>query len=646
MAMATSFAARKGGDEGTTRRTMRRPNLGVYLDRSPIDIDPRGMRDCRNVRILNKRLRSDGLGWDVFPELQSFANRINLDGEQCRFIGEHVSQAGSRTLMLANKNDIFRYNAIASPPEVKYLTPIYSTGTVTSGGTENKTITGVDTFWDTNITTLPTADGYGKNAKAGYMIAFGDASEVALDATWYEIDAVAGDTELTVLTDPGSVSGADYTIRQKMQCEVTDIWNAVTFKGSLDASPSGADITYITNGVDMMWWDGADAQVTWFYPGFIGKRVFVYKQSLAFNHITESGNKKISAIRYTQLLHPENFATLGAGEIVAADAVTELYRVMPIGDQIACYHGSDVILLQYVGAPLYYIARVALPGVGIVGPGALIDHGNYHSFISHDAAYKFDGVSSIEHAPQVFREVLRTIAPDRIEQTYAYQDKEHGEIIWSVPLTTDGQADPQPPVTAYVEHYLEDVGPNLPVPMTIRDFPFTAVGTYERTGALTFADYPESVEGQFDQTALRWDDRNFQDQFPQLIAGDDDGNVWILNESNSRNGGGFLSYAKFPRFAVGDGEYKGLIHRVEPHTTTREGATDYTLYVRLTLYDSADGGYLSTSVGNFDMSQKALRYVPMRTAARYAALTYWTSGADQPWDLGGHEVKVSPLGSR
>jgi hypothetical protein len=431
-----------------------------------------------------------------------------------------------------------------------------------------------------------------------------------------------------------------------MQAEDTDIWNHVVFKGSLDEVPSGTDVLYITSGVEMMRWDGSSSQFEWFFPGFIGKRVFLYKQSLCFNHITESGNKKISAIRYSQLLHPENFATLGAGELVAADAVTELFRVLPIGDQIACYHGSDVILLQYVGAPLYYIARVALAGVGIVGPGAIIDHGNYHSFISHDAAFKFDGVSSLEHAPQVFREVLRTLAPDRIEQTYAYQDKERGEIIWSVPLTTDGQADPQPPVKAYVEHYLEDVGPNLPVPMTIREFPFTAVGTYERTGALKFEDFPETADGQFDGTALRWDDRNFQDQFSQMIAGDDDGNVWILNQSNSKNGAAIHSYARLPRFAVGDGEYKGLIHRVEPHTTRRSGSTEYALGVTLVAFDFADGEAISQTRGQFDMTHQGLRYVPLRVSARYAELYYWTSGADQPWDIGGHEVKVSPMGSR
>jgi hypothetical protein len=131
-----------------------------------------------------------------------------------------------------------------------------------------------------------------------------------------------------------------------------------------------------------------------------------------------------------------------------------------------------------------------------------------------------------------------------------------------------------------------------------------------------------------------------------MIAGDDDGNVWILNESNSKNGATIGSYARFPRFAVGDGEYKGLVHRVEPHTTRRSGASGYSLGVVFIAYDFADGDHVGSTNGSFDITHQGLRYVPMRVAARYGELYYWTNGADRPWDIGGHEVKVSPLGSR
>jgi hypothetical protein len=131
-----------------------------------------------------------------------------------------------------------------------------------------------------------------------------------------------------------------------------------------------------------------------------------------------------------------------------------------------------------------------------------------------------------------------------------------------------------------------------------------------------------------------------------MIAGDDDGNVWILNESNSKNGDPLRSYALFPRFAVGDGEYKGLVHRIEPHTTKRSGSEGYSLAVALLTYDFADGYAVDFVSGEFDMSHQGLRYVPIRAAARYAEVLYRTLGPDEPWDLGGHEVKVSPLGSR
>jgi hypothetical protein len=75
-------------------------------------------------------------------------------------------------------------------------------------------------------------------------------------------------------------------------------------------------------------------------------------------------------------------------------------------------------------------------------------------------------------------------------------------------------------------------------------------------------------------------------------------------------------------------------------------ATGYSLGVTFIAYDFADGDPVGVSRGAFDMAHQGLRYVPMRISARYGELYYWTNGADEPWDIGGHEVKVSPVGSR
>lgn len=634
---------------------VRRPSLGVYRDRLPLDIDPRALEGCLNVRIKNGRLSADGMGWENFPLLASDSDRINLDAQQVLLIDRHRTRAGAVTTIFANKKDVYRFNPAASPTAtVTYVTPRYATGTVGNATGPNTRIDGSGTAWNTDIVTAPVTGGYGVNAKPGYMIAFGDAAEVALDATWYEIDTVTSDTRLDLLVDPGTVTpGTAYTIRQTMTGDNLDIWRSATFQDSQDSSPPGLDVYYLTNGVEMMSWDGSASQFAWFSPGFVGKSVGVFQQTLVFWNVLVSGQLKPGSIKYSRINYPMNFSTLGAGEILPSDGVLDLLDCKPLGDQIVCYYQGDIILLQQVAAPVYWAARVAVPGKGLIAQRAIMDHGDYHEFLSQAGAYRFDGVSLLPAMPQLFRDVLRTVAPSRIKQSYAMLDEENGEVVWSVPLTTDGQAVDEPPTLAYSQHYLEDVGPNLPSPMMIREWPFTAAGLYSSTENLKFEDIPSTSEGTFVASALQWDDRSLQSAFPLKIVGDANGDIYVLNTSNTQAGATVFSYADFPRRALGDGERMGLIHWIEPYTTRREGAGDAPLRLMVSLYDFADGEPTVRHHFTFDLTHSGRRFVPIRKAARFGAVRFYTLGETagrvaqpEPWDLGGYKIKVTPMGDR
>jgi hypothetical protein len=251
---------------------------------------------------------------------------------------------------------------------------------------------------------------------------------------------------------------------------------------------------------------------------------------------------------------------------------------------------------------------------------------------------------------QVFKEVLRKVAPNRVRKAYAHIDEEYAEVIWSIPLTTDGQDSDQPPAIGYVEHYLEDNGPNLPTPVTIREWPYTAAGFYTAVASLTFADFPDQ---SFEASSLQWDDRALQEAFPLLIVGDAAGDIHILNTTNTNGNAGVRMHAHFPRFAAGDGETKGHIVHLEPYTSTRAGATNYELNVSLSFFDTADGDSIGSLNARFDMTHQGTRYVPIRKVSRYCDLKFWTYGGgtyrgerDQPWDLAGYEIKVVPAGKR
>jgi hypothetical protein len=646
--MSAVAPALRQSASGLVRRPVRRPNHGVYLNRPSLDIDPRGLEDCLNVRLRDGRISSDGMGWENFPFLAS--SPINLDDLRVLLIDEYRSRSGSTTLILCNNDDVFRYDT--GTEAVLYLTPIYATGTASMAGGGDKTVTGIGTAWKTAKTTTPSAGGYGNNVRPGDFISFGANDENDPAATWYEIDSVTDDTHLELFVDPGVIGAAAYTIRQTLTGDNNDIFNSAIFQDALDSTPAGLDVYYLTNGVEMLEWDGSSEQMDWFYPGFVAKNLLTFRQTLIVWDVLEGSQNKPGVFKYSDTGYPRNFATGAADEITPSDGVRDLMQVIPLGDQAALYYQDNIILGQEVGAPVYFVFRVAVPGVGLVAPKAIMDQGDYHEFLSREGAYKFNGVGIKESMSQVFREVLRTAAPNRIRNAYAEIDEEMGEVVWSVPLTTDGSDEDQAPTRAYTQHYLEDLGQYLPDPVMIRDFPFTAVGSFQSSSAMQFDDFPESADGQFDTSALRWDDRELAGSFPFKLAGDDAGNIYILNTSNTKAGAALDSWAQFPRRALGDGELLGLVHRIEPYTTRRQGA-GYELLVTLYAYDFADGDVVATTALGFDLSHGGLRYVPFRKAGRFGSVRFGTAGLTaggqaepQPWDSAGYEVAVSPMGSR
>jgi hypothetical protein len=638
---------------GLIRRPVRRPNHGVYLNRPSLDIDPRGLKDCLNVRIRNGIITNDGMGWENFPFLA--ASPINLDDLRVLLIDEYRSRSGSTTAIFCNKKDVFRYDTGAAA--VRYLTPIYATGTASMAAAPDKTVTGIGTAWKTAKTTTPSADGYGDNVRPGDFISFGAADENDPAATWYEIDSVTDDTNLELFEALGVIAADVYTIRQTLTGDNNDIFNSAIFQNALDSTPPKLDMYYLTSGVEMLEWDGSSDQMDWFFPGFVAKNFFAFRQMLAAWDVFEGSQNKPGVFKNSNIGNPRDFATGSASEIQPADGVRDLLQVMPLGDQAVLYYEDNIITVQEVGPPVYFVFRVAVPGVGLLASKAIMDQGDYHEFLSRDGAYKFNGVGIEESMTQVFREVLRTAAPNRIRNAYAHIDEEIGEVLWIVPLTTDGQGEDQAPTRAYAQHYLEDVGPILPDPMTIRDFPFTAAGFYESSDALQFDDFPEAVEGQFDGTSLRFDDRELAASFPLQLVGDDNGDIFIRNTSGMQAGGPVHSFVRFPRRALADGDYLGLVHHVEPYTTRRPGASKYSLQVVLYTYDFADGDDYTGSIGAFDLKHEGLRYVPFRKSGRFGEVLLYTHGLQvahlppyaaqaEPWDCAGYDVAISPLGSR
>ena len=117
------------------------PNLGVYFNLPPIGIPDRALQDCRNVRISEGQLTAFNVGWRRFSTLWK------LDGI-AKLIDNFFDSTGAQKLMFASVDNLYEW--VEADDSLRYLTPRYTTGTV-SINNGSPTLTGAGgTAWLTS----------------------------------------------------------------------------------------------------------------------------------------------------------------------------------------------------------------------------------------------------------------------------------------------------------------------------------------------------------------------------------------------------------------------------------------------------------------------------------------------------------------
>lgn len=595
------------------------PNLGVYLDRPSIALDKRMLEDCRNVRVKNGEIVRDNMGYSPF------ISRVLPD--PVTLVDQFFLSSGSQILIFGTTKDLYQYNE--GTADVTFITPIYSIGTA-DATVSTAIVSGTGTGWTSGIA-------------VGDYIAFGSADTVDPDATWYEIAAVSTDTKLTLVSVIASaVVSSAYTVRKIFNGTVKDYWNTDSY---LNAT-SSADHWYATNGVDdIVRWDGASAQVSVLSAlNFKCRDLLVYKEMLLCFNITEAGVNKRTSMKNSDVGTPEDFTNGLAGEFIVYDGSDAIEQALLLGDNVVVYGSRHIALAQFVGSPTIFVFRTSIDGIGIQAGRAVVDFGDFHEFLGPDAQYSFDGISLREIGTQVWREALRAHAPNKFDFFQAHIDEENGEVLWITPLTTDpGDNSTGQPVTAYVEHYLENVPENTETPYTIRDLPATATGYFERATTLRFSDITTAWSSQ----NFRWNDRFFQASFPLNLFGDEDGNIFKLNETDDANGADITSYATFGLRATVDGRRKGIIKRIYPYASKLPAAS-YNLTVRVGLSNQANEASTASGDFGYDLTQAddANYFISPFLSGRFYQVEFRVEGQGRSFNLAGYDVEIVRAGKR
>lgn len=431
-------------------------------------------------------------------------------------------RGGAQVITLGTPTDLYQYDD--SSDTITYITPVYVTGTASASGT---TVTGSGTLWDT-------APNVRKNALPGDEISFGANDENDPDATWYEIETVDSDTQLTLTASAGTVGSGTYTLRRRFGGDVFDYWRAETFP---DAQPDDEDLWIATNGgVDYpIQWNGTDDFCTLRDDiGFRAKELIrKWNQMLFFNITLDSGEAKPTTVRTSSFTKPFDYTiSEGSAELDILNGVDPIVGVYSLGDALAVYGERSVTLQTFTNSTVQYLFRLAISGLGPITGRAVADFGDFHRFRAADGEYEFDGVSIREVGSHLWNGVIPSEDPVRTTLINAHFDEENRELLWIVPRTVDENASngTAQPERAFAEHYAEDVGDRTPVPYSTRKIKCTATGFAEKLTSLRFSDINEPWSAQ----NFRWNERVFKSNFPINIIGDENGNLYELNQ-----GGGF-----------------------------------------------------------------------------------------------------------
>jgi hypothetical protein len=591
------------------------PNMGLYLDRARLALNPRMLADGLNFRVKDGKLSNLNMGWQRFGS-------FTLNGPVV-FIRNFLKRDGTEQLVFATLTDLFKY---VNDTTVTFLTPRYQTGTASRAG---NTVTGVGTGF------------VAAGIAIGDEIHFGAADYITYPGVWDTITNVGGATTLTT-AGSGVVGAGPYTIRKKFSGALKDVWISDIF---VNASPSNSDELWMTNGVDaIVRWDGTATQVEEMTAlGFTAKALVVYSNMMIFLNLVQSGTQKPTDMINSNPGEPQNVSS-GLSEQFKVHGNTDpILRGEVIGDNLAIYSfGQDgaITLAQFVGDPLVFAFRQVTKGIGPVSAKAIANFGNFHELVAADGMNFFDGASVKSINRHIWREVLRTQDPSRIANAYAHFDEENGDLIWVIPLTTDPKAGTTgAPATAYTEHYLEDPGGNAPSPYSKRSFPFTATGYFKRQTGLTW----DQLTNTWDQYNFRWNDRFFFSAFPLNLGGTDDGKIYTLNIVQDADGAALNSFVRFGRRPVSDGRMRGVLTRVYPFVQTLSTP----LNVKVLMSDSGNGEPMITDVRSFDQTQpEGGHFTVHYRRGRYYEVEFGTTGPAQPWEIVGYDIDLKRGGRR
>lgn len=519
-----------------------KPDAGVKLD-YPEQFLSKNFSSpySRNMEYVNGKIQSR-LG------LEKMANEALPD--DVLMITQYWKDNLTWFLMFATKRDIVYYDFANT--RFVYLTPVYIAGTITVHSGDPIKVHGSGTSWAANV-------------KAGDFIKIGSGNYYS-SSTWYEVDSVESDTELTLTGAAAACAGSAYVSRKTFTGLDTYLWSETTFEDSTK------DTVWIaTNGADMpIWWAGTGqvTALTGLPTGFTAAKIVItFKDRLFFLWCVVGGENQGKLGYWSGVADCEDFddadlKLFSEGEDIISGAVV-FSNYLIVFKELKAYVG------RWVGGDYTFEFDISTQCVGcyamhspIVTQGGIFYYGIDNKF------HFFNVLEDVSISDEIL-EYTKDFNPNLEAGIYGEVWEWKNQIRWIVPY---GETSVMNAVIVY--DYKENI---LQIWEYAETGALVCIGSYVNVAQL-YVDDLAWVSKYVDGESGYWDSRQFLSGAPVMIYGGSDGYIRKVDAGNDDDGHEFTRTFRTKRI---DFKRPHIFKRLQKQQWWFEKATSGTVTLKM-----------------------------------------------------------------
>ncbi len=353
-----------------------------------------------------------------------YSTAYRSTGNAVQYIVIYEKTGGTRRTLYLCEKDVCKEEV--STNTFSYITPVYTTGTITS--ITGAAVVGDGTNWLTSGLNSQTATHPGDK----FILTLDHSSSVEPDANWATILTVVDDTHITLTASYGSTAatfpGAAYKGRIHYQLPANTRWSYAVVNDIFCFTNGNDDVQKYTGGTYASAIDSTNAVAA--------RYCIEYANRLVLADMKLSGIRSPYTIKWSKEGDPTTWTGTTAGEsdlLQTEDVITGMGRA---GSSLIVYKRDSVVFGEMTGestAPIIFPTQKR--GIGCVAPWSIVEVMGTNVWVWKDDFYIMSGqdpmsLSTLSGKGNLRNRFLDITDKTEIERTWGFHNPILHEVVW------------------------------------------------------------------------------------------------------------------------------------------------------------------------------------------------------------------------